>query len=73
MLSTPDEQVVNMLMNTSRLLEQGECTELMGEEAAVFIKHSTLLLLYDMIFRDTQDENDLEFSLSGILYLYCIS
>jgi len=72
MLSTPDEQVVNMLTNTSRLLEQGECTELMGEEAAVFIKHSTLLLLYDMIFRDTHDENDLEFSL-GILYLYCIS
>jgi hypothetical protein len=49
MLSTPDEQVVNMLMNTSRLLEQGECTELMGEEAAVFIKYSTLLLFYDMI------------------------
>lgn len=57
----------------SRLLEQGECTELMGEEAAVFIKHSTLLLFYDMIFRDTHDENDLEFSLIGILYLYCIS
>jgi hypothetical protein len=42
MIYTSKEQVINMLTNMSRLLEQEECTELMDEEATVFIKHPTL-------------------------------
>jgi hypothetical protein len=38
MLSNPDKPVSNILTK-GRLQEQGECMELMGEGAIVFIKH----------------------------------
>jgi hypothetical protein len=69
MLSVLDKLASNILTNTPRLQEQGECMELMGEEATVFIKH--FYIIYDCtIFIEIPTRNDLEFSLSGILYLY---
>jgi hypothetical protein len=58
-------------MNASRLREQEECTELMDEEAIVSIRHFYIIMT--VRYLEIPTRNNLEFSLSGILYLYTLA